>query len=321
MKNQIEFQVYGRYARFTDPMSNVGGEKCSYHVPTYEALKGIAKSIYWKPTFIWVIDEVRVMKRIKTQEYPGVEYVDFPLPPDYLVKHEWTRARLKYSSILSLHEDRDGFDRFTVDYPRSDRHFLAGIRRLTKIDTSSVEQIVELDGTNDIFNWPALYSVEPGYWNLDQKEADQLRDYLLRGGFLWIDDWHGTQDIPCPHDDNCKEWANWMISFRKIFPDEPIIEIPNSDPIFHTLYDLNDRFQVPGGQSLQPPYQTYEHEGKVPHWYGVYDSSHGRIMMAMTFNADYGDAFEMADEIRYPEKYVDLAYRLGINYYIYSLTH
>ncbi len=66
-KNTIEFRVWGRFAMFTDPLTRVGGEKCSYHVPTYEALKGIAKSIYWKPTLIWVIDAVRVMKRIRTQ--------------------------------------------------------------------------------------------------------------------------------------------------------------------------------------------------------------------------------------------------------------
>jgi CRISPR-associated protein Cas5d len=66
-KNTIEFRAWGRFAMFTDPLTRVGGEKCSYHVPTYEALKGIAKSIYWKPTLIWVIDSVRVMKRIRTQ--------------------------------------------------------------------------------------------------------------------------------------------------------------------------------------------------------------------------------------------------------------
>ena len=65
--NTIEFKVSGRFAMFTDPLTKVGGEKCSYHVPTYEALKGIAKSIYWKPTLVWVIDSVRVLKRIRTQ--------------------------------------------------------------------------------------------------------------------------------------------------------------------------------------------------------------------------------------------------------------
>jgi len=66
-RSRIEFKVQARHALFTDPLTRIGGEKCSYHLPTYEALKGIAKSIYWKPTFVWVIDEVRVMKRIRTQ--------------------------------------------------------------------------------------------------------------------------------------------------------------------------------------------------------------------------------------------------------------
>lgn len=67
MKNQIDFQVWGKYALFTDPLTRIGGEKCSYHLPTYEALKGIARSIFWKPTFIWVIDKVRIMNRIRTE--------------------------------------------------------------------------------------------------------------------------------------------------------------------------------------------------------------------------------------------------------------
>ena len=66
-KNSIEFRVWGRYALFTDPLTKIGGEKCSYHIPTYEALKGVVKSIYWKPTIVWYIDKVRVMKRIRTQ--------------------------------------------------------------------------------------------------------------------------------------------------------------------------------------------------------------------------------------------------------------
>lgn len=66
-KNTIEFKLWGRFALFTDPITKIGGEKCSYHLPTYEALKGVCKSIYWKPTIIWVVDAVRVIKRIRTQ--------------------------------------------------------------------------------------------------------------------------------------------------------------------------------------------------------------------------------------------------------------
>lgn len=75
-KNGIEFQVEGKYALFTDPLTKIGGEKCSYHLPTYEALKGIAKSIYWKPTLIWVIDELRVINAIRTQT-KGTKPLDF----------------------------------------------------------------------------------------------------------------------------------------------------------------------------------------------------------------------------------------------------
>jgi len=67
MENKVEFKVYGRYALFTDPLTKIGGEKCSYQIPTYEALKGILSSVYWKPTIIWIIDKMRVMKPVKTQ--------------------------------------------------------------------------------------------------------------------------------------------------------------------------------------------------------------------------------------------------------------
>jgi CRISPR-associated protein Cas5d len=76
LKNSIEFRLWGKYALFTDPLTKIGGEKFSYHIPTYEALKGVAKSIYWKPTITWVIDRVRVMNRIKTQT-KGTKPIDY----------------------------------------------------------------------------------------------------------------------------------------------------------------------------------------------------------------------------------------------------
>ncbi len=111
-KNSIEFKVWSRFALFTDPLTKIGGEKCSYHIPTYEALKGIAKSIYWKPTFIWIIDEVRVVNRIRTQtkgtkplEYGGgntLAIYTFLADVEYQVKahFEWNRHRPE------LEEDR-----------------------------------------------------------------------------------------------------------------------------------------------------------------------------------------------------------------------
>ena len=106
------------------------------------------------------------------REYPSREYGEtFPLPPDYNQKTEWTRARLRYPATGTLHgwydfrgEPVDGGPlNWTIDYPRSDRHLLQGIRRLTLIDTRSVEQIVDLDGSDDVYNWPMMYAVEVGH--------------------------------------------------------------------------------------------------------------------------------------------------------------
>lgn len=76
MENKIEFRLWGRKALFTDPLTKIGGEKCSYQIPTYQGLKGIAESIYWKPTFIWVIDRVRIMRKIQTQSI-SVKPIDY----------------------------------------------------------------------------------------------------------------------------------------------------------------------------------------------------------------------------------------------------
>jgi hypothetical protein len=90
------------------------------------------------------------------KQYQAAEYEDFPLPPDWNQKTEWTRARLHYPSVYA---SRLGLDlNWTIDYPRSDRHLLEGVRRLTRIDTRSVEQIVDLDGADDVYNWPMMYA-------------------------------------------------------------------------------------------------------------------------------------------------------------------
>jgi Domain of unknown function (DUF4159) len=243
------------------------------------------------------------------REYPGYEYNNFPVPEDYLDKHEWTRARLRYSSFINVHGTPDGYNRWTVDYPRSDRHLLAGVRRLTRIDTKSVEQPVDLDTEDDVYNWPFMYAVEVGYWNLSDGEAKQLREYLLRGGFFMCDDFHGTV-----------EWENFMAGMKKVFPDRPVVDLDNKDPIFHVLYDLDNRFQVPGMQWTYPPHHIYEYDGYVPRWEGIYDDK-GRVMVAICHNMDLGDAWENSDDPVYPEKFADLAYRIAMNYFIYDLSH
>jgi hypothetical protein len=107
---------------------------------------------------------------------------------------------------------------------------------------------------------------------------------------------------------------------KRVFPDRPSVDLPDGDAIFHTLYDLDDRFQVPGAQSLYPPYRIYEKDGIGAKWRGVYDDK-GRIMVAICHNVDLGDSWEWADVPAYPAKYSDLGIRIGVNYVVYSMTH
>jgi hypothetical protein len=264
---------------------------------------------------------LRAQKPFK--EYPAIEYENFELPKDYKETAEWTRARLRYPDIYGypnrriMYQDGREFPGYwTMDYPRSDRHLLAGVRRLTRIDTRSVEQVVSLDGTDEVYNWPTLYAVEVGHWLLPDDQAAQLREFLLRGGFLMVDDFHGTapyRGVP--------EWQIFTDSMSKVFPDRRIEDIPDSDPIFHTIYDLEERFQVPGAQYLETGI-TYEagETGKEPHWRCIRDSQ-GRILVAICHNMDLGDAWEWSDDPKYSEKWAGLAYRIAMNYFTYDLSH
>jgi hypothetical protein len=265
---------------------------------------------------------LRAQKPFK--EWPAIEYADFPLPGDYRDRHEWTRARLRYTDVYGypdhccLYYGRSFPGYWTMDFPRSDRHLLEGVRRLTRIDTKSVEQVVTLDGSDDVYNWPMLYAVEVGHWQLGDSEASQLRDFLLRGGFLMVDDFHGE----VPYHGVYNEWQVFLTSMNKVFPDRLIEDISDRDPIFHTLWDLDDRFQVPGSANYFETGLTYEagETGKVPHWRGIRDDK-GRVMVAICHNMDLGDGWENSDDPKYSEKWSNLAYRVGINYFMYDLTH
>ena len=247
-------------------------------------------------------------------EYPGAEYESYPVPPDYQEKTEWAFARLMYPAIRGAYGLRGNPDwqhgraNWTIDYPRSDRHLSAAMRRLTRIHARSVEQCVNLDDGDEVYYWPFLYAVEVGYWALTDSQAAKLRDYLLRGGFFMCDDFHGTF-----------EWEVFNASMKKVFPDRPIVDLANSDQIFHTIYDLQDRYQVPGEQFVHTG-RTFEQDGVNADWKGIYDDQ-GRLMVAICHNMDLGDSWEHADNPEYPARFSDLGLRIGVNYVVYSMTH
>jgi hypothetical protein len=110
-----------------------------------------------------------------------------------------------------------------------------------------------------------------------------------------------------------------MDSMALIFPDRPIVEIEDKDAVFHIIYDLQDRYQIPGQWALRQG-TTYRNDGETARWRGIYDDK-GRLMVVMSFNSDIGDSWEWADDPGYPEKYSALGIRIGVNDVLYSMTH
>ena len=241
------------------------------------------------------------------KEYPGEDYV--PTPPDWNVPHEWVTARLMYRDSPYAYR---GFGRegaWVTDYPGGDRNLIEGVRRLTLIDVRSVEQAVQIDDTDDIYNWPFLYAVEVGQWTLNEFEGKKLRDFLDRGGFLMVDDFHGL-----------REWQVFQEGMDEVFPDKEIEDLPQDDPIFHMLSDVDLKVQVAGLAALYQG-RTYEQPSDpFPRWRGIRDDK-GNIVVAICHNMDLGDAWEHSDDPYYPEDMAGTAHRILVNYATYDLTH
>ncbi len=252
------------------------------------------------------------------REYPGQDNIE--IPPDYQEKTEWVFARLMYPPYPGPIHNRgprggywagfwkEGRSSWTTDYTAADRHVSRALRRLTRVHVRSVEQPVDLDDGDDVFNYPWLYAVEVGHWQLTGSQVKQMREFFDRGGFFMCDDFHGTE-----------EWAVFTATMQRVFPDRPIVDLPNGDSIFHVIYDLDDRYQVPGAQYLRSG-RTYEYDGYEPHWRGIYDDK-GRIVVAICNDMDLGDAWEWADWPQYDEKFSALAFRIAANYVVYAMTH
>ena len=263
------------------------------------------------------------------REFPGVEYRlgEIPLPPDYKVPGEWTFARLMYPPIRGRGrfgggggfgagfgggyggglDWEHGNSIWTQDFPRADRHFSQAVRRLTRLAVRSVEQDVNLD-EGDVYDWPWLYSVQAGRWNLSDKQVAAMREYLLRGGFLMADDFWGPYD-----------WDVFQSNMKRVFPNRDIVDLPNDSGIFHSVYDLTDRYQIASQGSVNRGV-TFKCEPCPDKWRGIYDDK-GRVVVAITFQSDVGDSWEWADAPTYPAESAALGIRIGVDYIVYAMTH
>jgi hypothetical protein len=229
------------------------------------------------------------------------------LPPGASENAEWAFARLHYTMGNQFGGGFRGFQRWAADYPKADRQFVMGVRRLTRLHARPMGLIVDAD-SDEIFNWPWIYVEDGGWWIVSEPQAARIREYLLKGGFMMIDDSHGDY-----------EWENFMRGMLLIFPDRPVEDLRDDDEIFHVMYDLDERFQIPGTRFIWGG-RPYTIDSRVPKWRAIRDDN-GRIMIAICHNSDVGDAWEWADSPRYPERDASLAYRIGINYILYGMTH
>lgn len=218
---------------------------------------------------------------------------------------EFVFARLIYPSGFS----RRGRGSWAVDWPKADKQFMFGIDRLSNVRIV-LDQDVAIEIMDEtLFSYPFLYAVEVGQMEINQTQADRLREYMLRGGFLVVDDFWGTY-----------EWQNFSYQLKKIFPDKEVEEVPMTHPIFHSFYDIDQILQIPNVNNGCGGFQTHERDGYTPYALAVYDDTR-RPMMMINYNTDLGDAWEWADQPCYPHEFSGMAYRMGLNFIIYSMTH
>ena len=186
---------------------------------------------------------------------------------------------------------------------------------MTRVETG---EPLHMSLTDDrLFDNPWIYATQTGWWGLSNAEIARLREYLLRGGFIMVDDFWGPDS---------EQWEIFKDTMARVLPNKPISDIAERDSVMHVLYDIEqkDLSFIPGTRHLrrgaggtvvvQQPF------GTTPAWRAMYDDKN-RMVVGVNYNTDIGDAWEYADAPEYPEHMTALAYRYGINYLVYSMTH
>lgn len=242
--------------------------------------------------------------------YPSFEgdVAEAPLPADYQVPGELVIGHMMFPDARTGDYWRQGGTGWTDDYPKGDRALIDMLRRFTRTHVRSVEQPVNLEDGDDVHYWPLLMSGLAFSMNLSDQQAAKLREHLLRGGFLFCDSFFGSGN-----------YAMFAESMKRVFPDRPIVDLTAEHPIFHQMFDVPELLEIPiptanslfwGGRMGRGP----------PRWQGIEDDE-GRLMVLIAYNNDVQDAWQWADDPRYPHELVNLALRLGVNIAMYAMTH
>jgi hypothetical protein len=224
----------------------------------------------------------------------------------------FTFARLRYTS----YGGRYGHGRrWLTDYPDSDLNFSYRLQQLTALQVNPRGTILDIDA-EQMRHFPFIYMLEVGDITLTDGEASIIREYLLNGGFIMVDDFWGYE-----------EWDTFYTAFKQIFPNREAEELPLTHDIFHIVFDLKIKPQIPSvGAALEGRSRgiTYEHQpgSEHVHYKGVKDDK-GRLMMVICHNTDLGDGWEEegTDPWYFKEFSEKYAYPLGINIIFYAMTH
>ncbi|OHB65608.1 MAG: transmembrane prediction [Planctomycetes bacterium RBG_13_62_9] len=203
---------------------------------------------------------------------------------------------------------------WATDYPDSDLNFSYRLHQLTAMEVNPDGLVLELTDP-ELVNYPFIYLLEPGALVFSDEEVEALRRYLLNGGFLMVDDFWGEA-----------EWFNFYREIKRVFPDREPVELGLDHPIFHAVFDLKERPQIPSidwalrGRDYGI---TWEREdAREVHYKALYDDK-GRMMSIICHNTDLGDGWEREGENEwyFHEFSEKKAYPLGINIVFYAMTH
>lgn len=266
--------------------------------------------------------------RSSRQRYPQQRFDNRPrtFEPEWEIDKEFshdlfTFVRIRYSS--GYYGGRGGRGRrgmsggpWETDYPDSELNFSFRLHQLTSMEVNPIPIILELTDP-ELFNYPFIYIVEPGNLVFFEEEVKNLRRYLLNGGFLMIDDFWGRE-----------EWYNIYGQMKRVFPEREPIELPLEHPIFHCVFELKEKPQIPAINWAIDRYDrltgitTERPDAPFARYYGIYDDK-GRMMVIICRDTDLGDGWEREgmSKTYFHEFSEKKAYPLGINIVFYAMTH
>jgi hypothetical protein len=223
---------------------------------------------------------------------------------------QWRFVRIKYHYSTEASRQQLEFygEPWLIDGPAAEQNLSRRIKTATAIDVLD-PIVLSLDDPR-LFQNPWIYFVEPGNLQLTDSDAKTLREFLLRGGTAFFDDFHGPY-----------EWQHFEGEMKKVFPERPIVDFPKDHPVFSCFYKLDGYPQVAGLGSFMAG-RSWEKGGFVAHLRTIFDDNQ-RPMLYVNWNTDMGDGWEWSNAEEYPGylKYTSLAYRMAINEVVYALTH